>query len=48
MGFRVLRFWVTELDENVEGVITAVAEALEISTPRPPPISPRLGEDLTV
>ena len=38
MGFRVLRFWVTEIDENMEGVIETIAEALS----RPPPETLRL------
>src|SRR5438128_1331470 len=42
MGFRVLRFWVAELDENIEGVIETIAEALSTSQlPHPPPTSPR-------
>ncbi len=28
MGFRVLRFWVAEIDENIEGVIETIADAL--------------------
>ena len=28
MGFRVLRFWVAEVDENIEGVIETIADAL--------------------
>jgi very-short-patch-repair endonuclease len=28
MGFRVLRFWVADVDENIEGVVAAIAIAL--------------------
>ncbi|MDQ6949775.1 MAG: DUF559 domain-containing protein, partial [Actinomycetota bacterium] len=28
IGFRVLRFWVAEVDENIEGVIETIADAL--------------------
>jgi very-short-patch-repair endonuclease len=28
MGFRVLRFWVADVDENIEGVVAAIASAL--------------------
>jgi very-short-patch-repair endonuclease len=28
LGFRVLRFWVVEVDENIEGVIETIADAL--------------------
>jgi hypothetical protein len=28
MGLRVLRFWVAEVDENIEGVIETIADAL--------------------
>jgi very-short-patch-repair endonuclease len=41
MGFRVLRFWMTEVDENIEGVIESIAEALSTSLPGSPPASPR-------
>jgi very-short-patch-repair endonuclease len=37
MGFRVLRFWVTEADENIEGVVEVISDALWVdSSPRPP------------
>ena len=37
MGFRVLRFWVTEVDENIEGVVEVISDALWVdSSPRPP------------
>jgi very-short-patch-repair endonuclease len=42
LGFRVLRFWVAEVDENIEGVIDSIADALSTShLPAPPPTSPR-------
>src|SRR3984893_1898351 len=28
LGFRVLRFWVIEVDENIEGVIETIVDAL--------------------
>jgi very-short-patch-repair endonuclease len=37
MGFRVLRFWVAEVDENIEGVVEVISDALWVdSSPRPP------------
>jgi very-short-patch-repair endonuclease len=42
MAFRVLRFWVAEVDENIEGVIEAIADALStFQLHDPPPTSPR-------
>jgi very-short-patch-repair endonuclease len=42
MGFRVLRFWAAELDENIDGVIETIADALSTSQLQdPPPTSPR-------
>jgi very-short-patch-repair endonuclease len=42
LGYRVLRFWVAEVDENLEGVIEAIADALSTSHLQgPPPTSPR-------
>ena len=42
MGFRVLRFWVAEVDENIEGVIETIADALStFQLQGPPPTSPR-------
>ena len=35
MGFRVLRFWVSEIDENVEGVTDVIAAALDESSSSP-------------
>jgi hypothetical protein len=38
----VLRFWVAEVDENIEGVIEAIADALStFQLQSPPPTSPR-------
>src|ERR1700716_3028524 len=31
LGFGVLRFWVAEVDENIEGVIDSIADALSTS-----------------
>src|SRR3982074_2202745 len=39
LGFGVLRFWVAEVDENIEGVIDSIADALSTS-PRPAPHQP--------
>ena len=40
MGFRVLRFWVPEVDENIEGVIEAISDALStFQLQGPPPTS---------
>ena len=36
MGFRVLRFWVTEVDENLEGILEAIADALPRVPVQPP------------
>ena len=42
LGFRVLRFWVVEVDENLEGVIETVVDALSGADVKgPPPTSPR-------
>jgi very-short-patch-repair endonuclease len=38
MGYRVLRFWVTEIDENLDGIVETIFEAL---TEAPLPTSPR-------
>jgi very-short-patch-repair endonuclease len=32
-GFRVLRFWNNDIDDNLDGVMSAIAEALNNSTP---------------
>ena len=45
LGFRVLRFWVTEIDENIEGVIETIADALRRAPHLPPPAT--RGEDDT-
>jgi very-short-patch-repair endonuclease len=42
----VLRFWVTEVDENMEGVIQTILDALSFMAPHLPPPAPR-GEDTT-
>ena len=42
VGFRVLRFSVAEVDENIEGVIETIADALStFQVQGPPPTSPR-------
>jgi very-short-patch-repair endonuclease len=42
MGLRVLRFWVAEIDENIEGVIETIADALSRTPPETPHLtSPR-------
>jgi very-short-patch-repair endonuclease len=42
LGFRALRFWVVEVDENIEGVIETIADALSTAPVQgPPPTSPR-------
>ena len=41
LGFRVLRFWVVEVDENLEGVIETIVDALSTADVKgPPPTSP--------
>jgi very-short-patch-repair endonuclease len=41
LGFRVLRFWVVEVDENLEGVIETIVDALRTADVKgPPPTSP--------
>ena len=45
-GYQVIRFWASEVDENVEGIIEGIASVLRSSTPRPPPNPPpRAGEE---
>jgi very-short-patch-repair endonuclease len=40
-GYRVLRFWNNEVLTNVEGVMSAIVEALRDAAPqRPPPLTP--------
>jgi very-short-patch-repair endonuclease len=42
MGFRVLRFWVAEVDENMEGIVEVISDALRrFQLHGPPPTSPR-------
>ena len=38
-GYRVLRFWNSDVRENIEGVLSAICEALE-SRQGPPPTTP--------
>jgi very-short-patch-repair endonuclease len=38
-GFRVLRFWEWEIDENIEGVIETIVDGIQSHDP--PPASPR-------
>ena len=48
LGFRVLRFWVAEVDENIEGVIDSIADALSTShlpAPHQPPPAMRVEDD---
>jgi very-short-patch-repair endonuclease len=51
-GFRVLRFWNSEVLENRDGVCARILEVLDSSTPHPPgaarraPPSPTRGEGL--
>jgi len=40
-GYRVLRFWNHEVFENIEGVLAAIAAALETPSPRPSPAGGR-------
>ncbi|WP_189678939.1 endonuclease domain-containing protein [Seohaeicola zhoushanensis] len=42
-GFRVLRFWNTEIQGNIDGVMQTVLEALDGGGP-PPPSPPHEGE----
>jgi len=39
-GYRVLRFWNSEVHENVEGILTIICGALESRESPPPPIPP--------
>ena len=43
-GFVVLRFWNTEVDGNIEGVMQVVLDAVEAATAPPPQPSPTRGE----
>ena len=36
-GYRVIRFWNNDVLENIEGVLEAIAGALNLSLPDPPP-----------
>jgi hypothetical protein len=43
MGFRVLRFWVTEVDENLDGLIATISDALGSPVSRAAPHCNPLG-----
>jgi very-short-patch-repair endonuclease len=43
-GFRVLRFWISDIDRNLEGVLFAIDEALQDPTPGLRPDPPLAGE----
>jgi very-short-patch-repair endonuclease len=43
-GWRVLRFWNNDVMGNVEGVLGAIAEALDVGNRPPPQPSPCQGE----
>lgn len=43
-GWRVLRFWNTQINENIEGVLSTILEALP---PSPPPAKPGEAENNT-
>ena len=42
-GYRVIRFWNTDVVENLEGVLETIRQALEV--PPPHPISPPPGAE---
>ena len=37
LGYRVIRFWNNDVLENIEGVLEAIAGALNLPLPDPPP-----------
>src|SRR5581483_4325250 len=39
--YRMLRFWNNEVNENIEGVLSSIAEALTQPPPHPNPLRPR-------
>ncbi|MDQ2078956.1 DUF559 domain-containing protein [Xanthobacteraceae bacterium Astr-EGSB] len=43
-GFRVLRFWNSDIDRNLDGVLMVVDEALQDPTPGLRPDPPLAGE----
>jgi very-short-patch-repair endonuclease len=43
-GFRVLRFWNVDVDQNLDGVLFAIDEALQDPTPGLRPDPPLAGE----
>jgi very-short-patch-repair endonuclease len=40
-GYRVIRFWNNDVIENIEGVVTAILQALEQPPPHPSPLRPQ-------
>jgi very-short-patch-repair endonuclease len=42
-GYRVLRFWNTDVRENIEGVLTEICAVLEKMPPLPDPSPPQAG-----
>ena len=42
-GWRVLRFWNNDVMDNVEGVVTAIAEAVSRASTHPRPLPEREG-----
>jgi very-short-patch-repair endonuclease len=45
-GFRVLRFWNSDIDDNLAGVVESVLNALNQPPPRPPADPPHKGEGI--
>ncbi len=43
-GYRVIRFWNSEVLENIEGVLETILRALESAPPHPNPLRPRGAE----
>jgi very-short-patch-repair endonuclease len=43
-GYRVVRFWNTEVIENLEGVLETIPQELEVPPPHPSSPPPRGGE----
>jgi very-short-patch-repair endonuclease len=42
-GYRVFRFWNTDVQRNIEGVMTLICDALEQLPPTPDPSPPQAG-----
>jgi very-short-patch-repair endonuclease len=40
-GYRVIRFWNTDVLDNIDGVLDAIARGLEEPPPHPDPLRPR-------